>query len=310
MMYADDTKIWRQMECLDDHITLQRDVNYLIDWSLRNKMNFHPSKCKVLMVSKFNPPLINELPCVQYFYTMGNNLLDYVVSEKDLGITMNRTLNFTEHVILLYNKANQRFGLLKRTCHFIDNTARRRVLYLSMVRSIFEQCPTVWRPSAYTATNKLETIQKRAIKWINQDYSVSYSSNDLLYYAHCKQQKILPVRYRFDYHDLKLFHLIVHKISCIKLPSYLHFYEGSSRLRFTRHLDHLSIVSTVPTTRRGFNHTYFYRTHLLWNRVPLSIREIIRPSEFKIKLVEFIWKELVVSEYDSDNESYSQNLAD
>ena len=171
-----------------------------------------------------------------------------------------------------------------------------------MVRSIFEHCPTVWRPSAYTTTNKLETIQKRAIKWINQDYSVCYSSNDLLYYVHCKQPKILPVRYRFDYHDLKLFHLIVHKISCIKLPYYLHFYEGSSILRST-HLDHLSIVSTVPTTRRGFTHTYFYRTHLLWNRIPLSIREIIRPSEFKIKIVELIWKELVVSEYNSDNES-------
>ena len=105
------------------------------------------------------------------------------------------------------------------------------------------------------------------------------------------------------------FHLIFHKISCIKLPSYLHFYEGSSRLRST-HLDHLFIVSTVPTTRRGYTHIHFYRTHLLLNRVPLSIREIIRPSELKIKLVEFIWKELFVSEYNSDNESYSQNLAD
>ena len=159
---------------------------------------------------------------------MGNNLLDYVVSEKDLGITMNRTLNFTEHAIFLYNKANQRFGLLKRTCHFIDNTARRRVLYLSIVRSIFEHCPTVWCPSANTTTNKLEIIQKRAIKWINQDYSASYSSNDLFYYTHCKQLEILPFRYRFDYHDLKLFHLKVHKISCMKLPSYMHFYEGSS----------------------------------------------------------------------------------
>ena len=59
-MCADNTKIWRQMECLDDHITLQRDVNYLIDWSLRNKMNFHPSKCKVLKVSKFKPTLMND----------------------------------------------------------------------------------------------------------------------------------------------------------------------------------------------------------------------------------------------------------
>ena len=55
---------------------------------------------------------------------------------------------------------------------------------------------------------------------------------------------------------------------------------------------------------------FLNRTHVLWNRVPLSIREIIEPSEFKIKLVEFIWIELVVSEYNSDNESYSQNLAD
>ena len=32
--------------------SLQRVVNYLLDWSLNNKMNFHHSKCKVLMVSK------------------------------------------------------------------------------------------------------------------------------------------------------------------------------------------------------------------------------------------------------------------
>ena len=43
MMYADDTKIWRQMECLDT--TLQRDVDYLI--TQRNKMYFHPSKCNI-----------------------------------------------------------------------------------------------------------------------------------------------------------------------------------------------------------------------------------------------------------------------
>ena len=93
----------------------------------------------------------------------------------------------------------------------------------------------------------------------------------------------------------------------------MYFYEGSSRFRST-HLDHLSIVFTVPTTRRGavLLTSIFIKltSHLLWNRVPLSIHEIIRPSEFKIKIDEFIWKERVVSEYNSDNESYSQNLVD
>ena len=37
-MYADDTKIWRQMINCGDHLTVQADINYLLDWA------FHPSK--------------------------------------------------------------------------------------------------------------------------------------------------------------------------------------------------------------------------------------------------------------------------
>ena len=150
MMYADDTKIWRQIDSYDDHIIIQRDIDYLLDWAIRNKMKFHSSKCKVLMVSKFNPPLIDVLPCIQHFYTMGNVLLDYTASERDLGVAMNRTLNFTDHALDLYNRANQRLGLLKRSCHFVNRADKGRVLYLTMVRSIFEHCSVVWRPSSST----------------------------------------------------------------------------------------------------------------------------------------------------------------
>ena len=44
VMYADDTK----MDSLSDHLHLQRDIDYLFDWALKNKMKLHPSKCKVL----------------------------------------------------------------------------------------------------------------------------------------------------------------------------------------------------------------------------------------------------------------------
>ena len=50
---------------------------------------------------------------------MGSALLDYAESEKDLGITIYMTLHFTEHANILYSKANQKLGLLKRTCNFI-----------------------------------------------------------------------------------------------------------------------------------------------------------------------------------------------
>ena len=96
-LYADDTKIWRKMIENGGHLIFQRDIYYLFDWAIRNKMRFHPSKCKVLMVSKIDPPLIDVLPFVKFYCTMGKKILHYVRSKKDLGITMNRTLNFTKH---------------------------------------------------------------------------------------------------------------------------------------------------------------------------------------------------------------------
>ena len=141
-----------------------------------------------------------------------------------------------------------------------------------MVRSILEHCPVVWRPSSkYPKTYNL----------INQ----GYSSNILLYHAQYKQLNTLPVRYLFNFQDIKRFQLIVHAMLCIKLPSYLHLFEGSSRLRFT-HLDHLRIITkTVPaglfneTSKSGFANSYFYTTHLLLNRLPQTLREIISQSK-------------------------------
>ena len=185
---------------------------------------------------------------------------------------------------------------------------KRRVLYLTMVRSLFEHCPIVWRPASNNIVEKLECLQKRAFKWIMNDDYVSYSCGPL-YYIDCKQLNILPIKYRFDYHDLKFFHLVVQGFSCIKLPAYLQYFSGN-RLRSSR-LDNKCFVSTilplgqgnVSTTRRGFSNSYFFRTHLMWNRLPFDTREIIRPSVFKEKLLKFIWRNLVGNDGDSDMNS-------
>ena len=44
---------------------------------------------------------------------------------------------------------------------------------------------------------------------------------------------------------------------------------------------------------------FYYRVHLLWNRLPIKLREIIRPSKFKSDLTEYIWNNDIKSEYNS-----------
>ena len=324
LMYADDTKIWREIHNEDDHNVLQRDIDSLMDWALQNCMKFHPSKCKVLMVRRSKIPLLDILPFVQFQYSMGKELIDYCEVEKDLGIHINGMLNFSHHADILYSKANQRFGLLKRSCHFVKNPDRRRALYLTMIRSLFEHCPYVWRPSAITTINKLESLQKRCLKWIQSDDLISYSANYHLYLVHCKQLNILPIKFRFDFNDLKMFHSIVYGFSCVKLPHYIQRFQGS-RLRRC-HLDTKCYVSTIQPNSKAFNKnnhlstknilskSFFYRVHLLWNNLPLSLREIIRPSEFKRKLLEYIWKNSIKNEYDEfigdPYDDYANDLSD
>ena len=43
-LYADDTKIWRPILSDVDHNILQKDINSLNDWAMKNKMKFHPQK--------------------------------------------------------------------------------------------------------------------------------------------------------------------------------------------------------------------------------------------------------------------------
>ena len=182
-----------------------------------------------------------------------------------------------------------------------------------MVRSIFEHCPYIWRPVSATAINKLELLQKRAIKWIlnteNYQSQVSYSTNHHLYLIHCKQLKILPIKFRFDYHDIKMFHSIVYGISTIQFPDYIKPF-GGSRLR-NSHLDHkcytCSITPRSINAYRNFEinssgilyQSFFYRAHLIWNRLPLELREIIRPSKFKCDLIKYLWEYDIQTEYES-----------
>ena len=190
----------------------------------------------------------------------------------------------------------------------------KRTLYLTMVRSIFEHCPVVWRPASTTAIAKLESLQKRALKWIMADSTesfidTSYSKDSHMYYVHCNQLNILPIKSRFDYHDLKIFHSIVNGFSCVKLPEYIKPFDGT-RLR-NSHLDHKCFRSSILPQRllsnrhfenvsnQGFSNSYHYRTHLKWNTLPLSLREIVCPGTFRKELLAHIWKVDVMAQYQS-----------
>ena len=120
-LYADETKIRRSISSETDYEILQNDIDYLHQWARQNKMKFHPLKCKVVTIHSRPSPL-TMLPFPQYHYQMGENLLEFVDSETDLGVNIDSDLNFNLQCESLLSKANQQYGLVKRTCHFVNDT--------------------------------------------------------------------------------------------------------------------------------------------------------------------------------------------
>ena len=231
------------------------------------------------------------LPFTHYHYHMGENLLEFVDSETDLGVNIDSDLNFNLQCESLLSKANQQYGLVKRTCQFVNDIKRRRVLYLTLVRSYFEHCSPVWRSGGESMMKKFEKFQKKCIKWILFEEELSYSVPST-YIRKCRQANILPLALRFKVNDLVLMFKIIHGFIPVTLPTYLTWFNGTSRLRKT-HMDRLSLVcSLIPSTSssRPLEKPFFYRTHSLWNSLPIEIREITALSMFRSKLEKHLWE--------------------
>ena len=291
-LYADDTKIWREIIYSNDHFALQNDIDKLYDWSIVNKMKFHPSKCKALSITN-QRNILHNLPFTIFHYRLNSTYIDYVSSQVDLGVTVNNKLNWNEHCEKLASKANSQLGLLMRTCHFTMDKKQKKIFYLTIVRSIFEHCSIIWHPQSSNQISKFDAIQKRAIKWINGQCFEHYSDSE--YLNKQKELNILPIKMKFRLNDLILFYKIVNSLVAIELPEHYTFIDGRE-LRFTRKnaniidkKDRTSVTCSIKPACDTFRNSYFHRTMKLWNFLPFEIRQESTISIFKGKVTQLLW---------------------
>ena len=300
-LYADDTKIWRHINSPIDHEILQRDIDALCNWAKSNKMKFHPDKCKILSINNFNKNLFHELPFYYYPYQLYNTILDYSTEEKDLGILTTPKFSFKLHQTYILNKAITQFNLLRRTCHFINNTCKRRTLYLTLVRSLFNHCSQIWRPVG-PAVVPFENFQKRCIKWALRESFVCYSQTE--YLEKLRILKILPLEYYFLEIDLIVFHKIIHNLIPVPMPKELIHNDSRTRSNKNKNLT-FQLTENVGTPKKILTNSFFIRSMSHWNRLPNEIREMTNPNEFKITLENHFWTQIsshLQSIPDSDRE--------
>ena len=112
LLFADDTKVFHEITSKDKVLVLQLDIDSLQLWSNKWLLQFHPDKCHVLTLGKFE-----NIRCT-HRYSISQYEFEHVFEEKVLGVTFDSALKFNEHISAKVKKENSIVGLVQRT--FLD----------------------------------------------------------------------------------------------------------------------------------------------------------------------------------------------
>ena len=159
-MFADDTKLFRQVTSKEDALVLQSDINLLDEWSKKWLLSFNKSKCHVLTLGKFDDIMY------AHRYTVADYEIEYVFQEKDLGVTVDSALSFEEHISKKVKTANSIVGLIRRSFSFLDAKSFVK-LFTAFVRPHLEYAVPAWDPHLQKHIDMLENVQVRATKLVD-----------------------------------------------------------------------------------------------------------------------------------------------
>ena len=106
-LFADDTIIYMTISNGTDATALQQDLDKLATWEETWQMEFHPQKCSVLHITRSRNPKYKQ-------YTLHGHTLVKEDNAKYLGVVINKTLSWNNHINYVTKKANASLGFLRR----------------------------------------------------------------------------------------------------------------------------------------------------------------------------------------------------
>ena len=169
-MYADDTKVYREIDSDTDVQTLQEDLRIMSEWSNKWLLKFHPQKCTSIAIGNENMVHSYELPSEH-----GVHQIEQVQEIKDIGVTVDSLLSFKQHIYRKIDTANKIIGIIRRSYKYLD-TEMFIPLYKCLVRSHFDYAVTVWDPYILKLIDDIESVQRRATVLIPEIKKLSYGS--------------------------------------------------------------------------------------------------------------------------------------
>lgn len=200
---------------------------------------------------------------MQFRYGNPDHTLGNVQEFKYLGVVFSPNLKWHKHVDLISAKSLKKLGYLRRTLKGATKECKL-IAYKSLVRPLLEYASVVWSPHLATDKDKLESVQRKAIRFIFNRYDRNFSPSE---HYHVLSLNRLERRRMCD--RLIMLHNIVHKSVRIATP-----------ISFTGHTTHVTRrynpLNIVPFRCYidCYKYSFFPSTVDTWNNLDSSLRRL------------------------------------
>ena len=267
-LFADDTSLlsigenWRDVE-----LELNRALVLLDKWAVNWLIGFNPLKTHYLMVSNKN------ISDSTLSLKLNSVLLSRVFEHKHLGVVLNGSFTWSNHIEYIYRKASRSIGHISRSKHSFNRSTLIK-LYVTLVRPIIEYGSVLYDNLSIKDNNRLELLNRRSAIICSGAISRTETRSLLgdLGWNTLKQRRLIS----------KL--LMFYKIFSKQAPGYL-----LDDFITTQHVETRKVTRSVlnaqihiPFCRTNkFKYSFFPSSIVAWNGLPLEARIMDSLAKFK-----------------------------
>jgi hypothetical protein len=282
LTFADDTKLISKISSVSDKNKLQHNLNHIINWSKLNNMELNNDKFELLCYNlgtvNSNQNLLKELPFQNDLrnYNASDKTIEPVSLVRDLGIYIDKNINWKDHYNIITKKAKQMCGWILSSFYSRGKDVML-VLFKSLVRNSLEYCCEVWFPHLKKDIVSLEQIQRSFTNRISQQQGLNY-------WQRLKNLKIYSLQRRRE----KIIILHVWKIKNNFYPNtvFLSFKLNKRANAEKANLPPMPNVKGKLLTK--FEESFLVQVCKLWNVLPPKLTHIKSLYLFKAELNKFL----------------------
>ena len=168
-LFADDTRVMRQVQQEEDVEDLQKDLDKIYNWQKENNMIFNGKKFEMMRYGK-NSDLKNN---TSYFSPEYEDIIEVKDTLRDLGIIMSDNASFKNHIQKVCTSVKQKCAWVLRTFQNRE-TPFMKFMWKTLVQGHIDYCSQLYMPNQISEMLLLENLQKCFTKKIPEVRNLNY----------------------------------------------------------------------------------------------------------------------------------------